>query len=96
LSEGRPEWSSGDQEEATKVPRKGHSEEKVLRPLHHAEGGEKVADICREQRISAASFYVWKKKYAGLAVSELRELRQLCKAYGNLKRLVAVRWTGTY
>jgi len=33
------------------VPKKGHSEAKILRALHQAEGGEKVADICREQRI---------------------------------------------
>jgi hypothetical protein len=38
--------------EATKVPKKGHSEEKILRALHQAEGGEKVADICRELALS--------------------------------------------
>ena len=75
--------------EATKVPKKGHSEEKILRALHQAEGGEKVADVCREHGISEATFYVWKKKYAGLALSELRELRQLREENGKLKRLVA-------
>jgi len=79
----------GARREATKVPKKGHSEEKILRALHQAEGGEKVADICREHGISEATFYVWKKKYAGLALSELRELRQLREENGKLKRLVA-------
>jgi transposase-like protein len=55
------------------VPKRGHSEEKILRALHQAEGGQKVADICREHGISEATFYVWKKKYAGLVLSELRE-----------------------
>jgi putative transposase len=32
---------------------------------------------------------VWKKKYAGLGLSELRELRQLREENGKLKRLVA-------
>jgi Transposase len=27
---------------------KGHTEEQILRALHQAEGGSKVADICRE------------------------------------------------
>jgi putative transposase len=31
----------------------------------------------------------WKKKYSGLGLSELRELRQLREENGKLKRLVA-------
>ena len=79
----------GARRETTKVPKKGHSEEKILRALHQAEVGEKVADICREHGVSEATFYVWKKKYSGLALNELRELRQLRKENGKLKRLVA-------
>jgi putative transposase len=32
---------------------------------------------------------VWKRKYAGLGLSELRELRQLSEENAKLKRLVA-------
>jgi putative transposase len=32
---------------------------------------------------------LWKRKYAGLGLSELRELRQLREENGKLKRLVA-------
>ena len=32
---------------------------------------------------------MWKKKYSGLALNELRELRQLREENGKLKRLVA-------
>ena len=76
----------GARRKATKVPKKGHSEEKILRALHQAEGGQKVADICREHGISEATYYIWKKKYAGLALSELRQLRE---ENAKLKRLVA-------
>ena len=79
----------GARRETMKVPKKAPSEEKILRALHQAEGGEKVAEICREHGIGEATFYVWKKKYAGLALSELRELRQLREENGKLKRLVA-------
>ena len=48
-----------------------------------------MSDICREHGIGDATFYVWKKKYAGLGLSELRELRQLREEIGKLKRLVA-------
>ena len=64
------------EQEDAKV-KKGHTEEQILRALHQAEGGTKVADICREQGVSEATYYVWKKKYSGLGLSELRELRQL-------------------
>jgi putative transposase len=48
-----------------------------------------VADICRKVGIREAPCYAWKKQYAGLGVSELRELRQLQEENGRLKRLVA-------
>ena len=39
--------------------------------------------------ISEATFYNWKKKYGGLGVSELRELRQLKDENARLKQMVA-------
>jgi len=51
--------------------------------------GEKVADICRKVGISEGTYYAWKKRYAGLGINELRELRQLREENGRLKRLVA-------
>jgi putative transposase len=62
------------EQEGAKV-KKGHTEEQILRALHQAEGGTKVADICREHGVSEATYYVWKKKYSGLGLSELREQR---------------------
>ena len=32
-----------------------------------------MADICREHGISEATYYIWKKKYSGSGLSELRE-----------------------
>ena len=71
------------------MAKKGHTEEQILRALHQAEGGTKVAEICREHGVSEATYYVWNKKYAGLGLSELRELRQLRDENSKLKRLVA-------
>jgi putative transposase len=36
-----------------------------------------------------ATFYNWKKQYAGMGITELAELRQLREENGKLKRLVA-------
>jgi putative transposase len=71
------------------MPKKGHSEEQIVAALQQAEAGEKVADLCRKMSISQATFYTWRKQYAGLGITELRELRQLRDENSRLKRLVA-------
>jgi putative transposase len=71
------------------MAKRGHSEEEILRVLREAESGETVVEVCRKHGISQQSFYLWKRKYAGLGLSELRELRQLREENGKLKRLVA-------
>jgi len=71
------------------MPRKGHSEEKIVYALREVEGGKKVTEVCREMGVSAQAFYSWKRKYAGLGLSDLRELRQLREENRKLKTLVA-------
>lgn len=71
------------------MAKRGHSEEAILRVLREAESGETVVEICRKHGISQQTFYLWKKKYAGLGLSELRELRQLREENAKVKRLVA-------
>ena len=71
------------------MAKRGHSEEEILRVLREAESGDSVVEVCRQHGISQQTFYLWKKKYAGLGLSELRELRQLRDENAKLKRLVA-------
>jgi putative transposase len=66
-----------------------HSEEQILYALRQAEGGEKATEVCRKMGISEQTFYTWKRKYAGIGISELRELRQLREENRKLKTLVA-------
>jgi putative transposase len=69
--------------------RSRNSEEKILYAPKQAESGTLVGDVCRQLGISEATFYVWKKKFGGLGLTELRELRQLREENSRLKRLVA-------
>jgi len=71
------------------MPRKGHSEEQIVSALRQVEAGKKVSELCREMGVSAQAFYSWKRRYAGLGLSELRELRQLREENRKLKTLVA-------
>jgi putative transposase len=71
------------------MAKRGRGEEEILRVLREAESGDTVVEICRKHGISQQSFYLWKKKYAGLGLQELRELRQLRDENAKLKRLVA-------
>ena len=56
--------------------------------LKQADDGVSVAEVCRKAGISDATFYNWRKKYAGLIPSEMRRLRQL-EENSKLKRIVA-------
>jgi putative transposase len=69
--------------------KKRYTEEQIVHALRQAEGGMPVGEICRRLGVSEPTFYRWKKKYGGLGISELRELRQLRDENGKLKRLVA-------
>lgn len=71
------------------MPRKGHSEEKIVYALRQVESGKAVSEVCREMGVSPQAFYSWKRRYAGVGVSELRELRQLREENRKLKTLVA-------
>jgi putative transposase len=76
------------EQEDRKLAKKYHVEEQILRALHQAEGGAKVADIYREHG-SGRSDLLRVKKYSGLRLSELRQLWQLREENAKLKRLVA-------
>ena len=66
-----------------------YTEEQIAFALKQAETGTRVEEVCRKMGISEATFYNWKKKFAGLGVTELRRLRQLEDENQRLRRLVA-------
>ena len=65
------------------------SEAQIAFVLKQAEGGAPVAEVCRKAGISDATFYNWRKKYAGLMPSEMKRLKQLDEENRRLKKLVA-------
>ena len=65
-----------------------YTEEQIAFALKQAETGTRVEEVCRKMGISEATFYNWKKKFAGLGVTELRRLRQLEDENQQLKKRV--------
>jgi putative transposase len=81
-------WPEGPKEKGT-MKRSRFTDEQIAYALRQVDGGTAVADVCRQMGISEATFYVWKRKYANLGMTEIRELRQLREENAKLKRLVA-------
>ena len=70
------------------MPRKGHSEEQIVYALRQVEGVRRSAKSAgrweyRRRRFTAG------RRYAGLGLNELRELRQLREENRKLKGIVA-------
>jgi putative transposase len=66
-----------------------YSEEQIVNILKEGEAGISVADLCRKYGMSDATYYNWKAKYAGMAVSDVKRLKQLEDENRRLKHLVA-------
>ena len=71
------------------MKRSKFTEEQIAFALHQADTGTSVEEVCRKIGISQATFYSWKKKYAGVGVAELRRMRQLEQENHKLRQLVA-------
>ena len=71
------------------MKRSKFTEAQIAFVLRQAEEGTAVGEVCRKAGISEATFYAWRKKYAGLMPSEMKRLRQLEEENGRLKKIVA-------
>ena len=75
------------------MPAKKHKPEEIIGKLREVEIvlGQcgTTAEACRRIAVSEQTYYRWKKKYGGLGVSELRELKATREENRRLKTLVA-------
>ncbi len=65
------------------------TEQQIAQALRQAEQGTPAAEVCRRLGVSEATFYAWKKRYAGMGVAELRRVKQLEDENRRLKQVVA-------
>ena len=71
------------------MPKKRYTDEQIAFALRQAEAGTPVGEICRKRGVTEATYYRWRKAYAGMGVVEIRRLKQLEEENAKLKRLVA-------
>ena len=65
------------------------TEEQIAYAMRQFEQGTPAAELCRKMGISEQTFYAWKKKYAGMGITELKRVKQLEDENRRLKGLVA-------
>ena len=65
------------------------TEAQMAAAIREVESGTPVASVARRLGVSDQTLYVWKRKFAGMGVADIRRVRQLEEENGKLKRLVA-------
>ena len=66
------------------------TDEQIVAVLRDAEATTAVA-AARKHGVSEQSIYRWRNKYAGMEVSDVREMRRLKDENSRLKKLLAER-----
>lgn len=63
------------------------TDSQIMAVLKQAEAGTPVLDLCREHRISHATFYKWRAKFGGMDVSLMAKMKELEDENRRLKKL---------
>lgn len=71
------------------MKRSKFTEAQIIRAVKSNEAGRSVEEISRELGINKGTFYNWRKKYSGMEVSQLKELKALKEENAKLKRMYA-------
>ena len=61
----------------------------IMGVLRQVEGGMALADVCREQQISSATFYKWRSKYGGMDASMMADMKVMEDENRRLKKMFA-------
>ena len=68
---------------------KRFTEEQIVRVVKAIEGGMAIAEAVRQFGVSRATISIWRKKFAGMEVSDAKRLKALEDENRRLKRVVA-------
>jgi putative transposase len=71
------------------MKRSRFTEEQIVKVVKAVEGGLPIADAARQFGVSRNTIFVWRKKFAGMEVSDAKKLKALEDENRRLKRVVA-------
>ena len=71
------------------MKRKRYTGEQIVAVVKRVDTGTAIVEICREYGVSEATVHRWKKRYGGMDISEVRQMKQLMAENAQLKRIVA-------
>ncbi|MGK0224774.1 MAG: putative transposase [Limisphaerales bacterium] len=78
------------QQRRTTLKKNRFTEEQIVAALRDAEAST-IAEAARKHGVSEPSIHRWRKQYADMEVSDVRELKRLKDENGRLKKLLAER-----
>jgi putative transposase len=67
-----------------------YSDEQIVRILREADK-DPVPEVAKRHGVSEQSIYAWRKRFTGMAVDEVKELKNLAQENARLKKLLAER-----
>ena len=65
------------------------TESQIVKIFKEYDADRDAKAICRENGISRATFYNWRKKYGGMDASQLKRLKELEEENRKLKQMYA-------
>lgn len=66
------------------------NENQIVKILDEAKtGAMTIEELCRKHGISTVTYYNWKDKYAGMALADIKRLKQLEDENRRLKQMFA-------
>ena len=71
------------------MKRSRFTEEQVVKVVKAIEGGLPIKDAVRQFGVSRATISIWRKKFAGMEVSDAKQLKAVEDENRRLKRVVA-------
>lgn len=69
--------------------KKRFSEEQIIGFLREADAGLPIKELCRQHGFSEASYYLWRRKFGGMNVSDAKRLKEVEAENTRLKKLLA-------
>ncbi len=68
---------------------KRFSEERIVKILQELDQGKTMTELSRTYGVSDQTIRAWRRKYAGMEVSDVHEMRRLIAENVKLKQIIA-------